>query len=269
MGAVNPNRLRWGACAWLLTLQFFVVEAVAESRYTGAYSRADDVISALGAADSAARQLMNASFVAQGALILGGALLLRPALLRGAAQVAPVLLGAAAVGVLLVGVFPTDGNATMHAIGAVLYLVGGGLGLIALAYTVRPRSEALGTALALLGLVGTAATVFFLTGVTSFLGGGGTERAAAYVLPMGLALAGVALWRLGRRPAGDLPPTRRQERELARAERAEQARRRDEALTAAARRASDAPGPGHDDSPAADDPDDDHDPWAAAPRRGD
>ncbi len=266
---MNPNRLRWGACAWLLTLQFFVVEAVAQSRFAGPYSRSDDVISALGAADSAARQLMNASFVVQGALIVAGALLLRPALLRGAARVAPVLLGAAAAGVLLVGVFPTDGNATVHAIGAVLYLVGGGLGLIALAYAVRPRSEALGTALALLGLVGTAATVFFLTGVTSYLGEGGTERVAAYVLPIGLALAGAALWRLGRRPAGDTGPTRRQERELARAERAGRDRRRDEALTAAAHRTRESTPSGDGGATAPEDTDDDRDPWAAAPRRGD
>jgi len=266
---VNPNRLRWGALAWLLTLQFFVVEAVAQSRYAGSYSRADDVISALGAADSAARQLMNASFVVQGALILAGALLLRPVLLRGAAQVAPVLLGAAAVGVLLVGVFPMDGNATIHGFGAVLYLVGGGLGLIALAYAVRPRSEALGSLLALLGLLGTAATVFFLTGVTSYLGEGGTERVAAYVLPIGLALAGAALWRLGRRPAAESGRSRRQERELARAARAERDRERDEALTAAAHRASEGTPAGEDGPPAADDTDDDRDPWAAAPRRGD
>ena len=47
MGAVNPNRLRWGACAWLLTLQFFVVETVVQLRMDG-YSRTDDVISLLG-----------------------------------------------------------------------------------------------------------------------------------------------------------------------------------------------------------------------------
>lgn len=234
MGAVTPNRLRLGACAWLLTLQFFVVEALAQSRYTGSYSRTDDVISALGAADSAASRLMNASFVVQGALILAGALLLRPVLLRGAAQVAPALLGAAAAGVLLVGVFPTDGNGTAHAIGAVLYLVGGGLGLIALAYAVRPRSEALGTLLALLGLVGTAATVFFLTGVTSYLGEGGTERVAAYVLPIGLALAGAALWRLG---ASDGTASR------------------DAGSSAVENEA--------------DDVDEDRDPWAAAPRSAD
>ena len=50
MDAVNPNRLRWGALAWLLTLQFFVVETIAQARFEGAYSRTDDVISALGAA---------------------------------------------------------------------------------------------------------------------------------------------------------------------------------------------------------------------------
>ncbi|SNR78611.1 DUF998 domain-containing protein [Blastococcus mobilis] len=232
MGDVNPNRLRWGAIAWLLTLQFFVMETLAQARYAGSYSRADDVISALGAAESAAHQLMNASFVVQAALILGGALLLRPVLLRGAAQVAPVLLGAAALGVLLVGVFPTDSSPTAHAVGAVLYLVGGGLGLIALAYAVRPRSEAVATTLALLGLIATSATVFFLTGVTAYLGEGGTERAAAYPLPLGLALAGAALWRLGRIPVDTERPSRREERERARAEREARARVRDEALAA-------------------------------------
>lgn len=252
MDAVNRNRLRWGAIAWLLTLQFFVVETIAESRFAGPYSRADDVISTLGTAGSPAAQLMNASFVVQGALILAGALLLRPLLLRAAAQAARVLLGAAAVGVVLVGVFPSDGNAGMHGTGAGLYLVGGGLGLIALAYALRPRSELLGTVLALLGLIGTAATVFFVTGITSYLGEGGMERAAAYVLPLGLALTGAVLWRLGPLDAGGRP-SRREERELARAERADQDRQRDEALEAAAR------------GPSADVPDTD-DPWAAASR---
>jgi hypothetical protein len=158
-----------------------------------------------------------------------------------------VLLGAASAGVLLVGVFPTDGNSAMHATGAVLYLVGGGLGLIALAYAVRPRSEAVGTALALLGIVGTAATVFFLTGVTRYLGEGGTERAAAYVLPIGLALAGAALWRMGGSPVSADGPTRRQERE--RAARADRDQQRDAALDTAAGRA-----PETTDGPDADDP---------------
>jgi hypothetical membrane protein len=208
---------------------------------------------------------MNASFIVQGVLILAGTLLLRPTLMRGAADVAPVLLGGAAAGVVLVGVFPTDGNSTMHAIGAVLYLLGGGLALIALAYAVRPRSEVLGTALALLGLIGTAATVFFLTGVVDHLGNGGTERAAGYVLPIALAIAGVALWRMGI-PAGspdaDDRLSRREERELLRAERAERDRERDEALEAGVRR----PVP---EATAADADGTEDDPWAGSGRRRD
>ena len=52
--------------------------------------------------------------------------------------------------------------------------------------------------------------MFFLTGVTEYLGEGGTERVAAYVIPIGLALAGSALWRLAGpgRPTG-APSARR------------------------------------------------------------
>jgi hypothetical membrane protein len=256
---VHPNRLRGGALAWLLTLQFFVVETIAQLRLDVPYSRADDTISALGTAGSPAHLLMNASFVLQAVLIAGGLVLLRPALSGGAGSSATVLLGTAAAGVLLVGVFPSDGNATLHSFGAVLYLLGGGLGLIALAYALRRRSELLGTVLALLGLVGTGMTVFFLTSVTEYLGRGGTERVAAYVLPVGLALAGAALWRLGPPDPGtpvsakETRAERRAERERVRAEQAERTRARDAALEAAARREV-AP------------QEDDEDPWAAAPR---
>ena len=96
MGAVNANRLRWGALAWVLTLQFFVVETIAQLRF-GAPTPGSTTSSATWAPPvRRRRQLMNASFVAQGALILAGALLLRPGSRRGAGRVAPVLLGAAA-----------------------------------------------------------------------------------------------------------------------------------------------------------------------------
>jgi hypothetical membrane protein len=254
MDTVTANRLRWGCLAWVLTLQFFVVETIAEVRFGGSYSRIDHVISDLGAAGSPAAALMNASFVLQAALIFAGTLLLRPALGGTAGRVAPVLLELSAAGVLLVGVFPSDGNAGLHATGAVLHLVGGGLGLIALAYALRPRAEVLGTALALLGLVGTAMTVFFIAGVTAYLGEGGTERAAAYVVPIGLALAGAALWRLGGSPeAASRTATRR-------AERAERERARDEALEAAAHRPAAALPQEPDDGA-------DDDPWASPTRR--
>jgi hypothetical membrane protein len=270
---VNPNRLRAGACAWLLTLQFFVVEAIAAARVPG-YSYATDTISALGGLASPAHRLMDASFVLQGVLILTGALLLRPALRGRGARVAPILLAVSAVGVVLVGIFPLDTYTRMHAAGAVLHLVGAGLGLLALAYGLRPRSEALGTTVVLLGLVSTAMTVFFLVGVTDYLGRGGTERGAAYALPIALALTGGFLWRFGVATEATTARqlARREEREL----RTQRDAERDAALQAAAERAaaghtaeqpavSGAADP-HEDLDA--DPDlDPDDPWATPGRR--
>jgi hypothetical membrane protein len=266
---VTDSRYRWGGLAWVLTLQFFVVEAIAASQY-GGYSYSSDVISDLGTADSAARLLMNASFVLQGLLIAAGALLLGPGLSGTGGRLARVLLIIAGLGVLLVGVFPSDGNATVHEIAAGAHFLGGGIGLIALAYGVRPRSEALGTVLAVLGLVGVIGTIFFGSVVFLGLGEGGMERVAVYVLPIGLTIAGIALWRQKDdwlQPATSAgTPSRRQLREGARVERAQQAAERDAALEAAARRAeepSPAPArPTDDDEPDDFDPED---PWA--PRR--
>jgi hypothetical protein len=136
----------------------------------------------------------------------------------------------------VVGVVPLDADGQVHAAGAVAYLVGSSLGLLALAHALRPRSELLGSALALLGVVATAMSVFFLLGITRYLGEGGTERAAAYLLPIGLAIAAAGIWRTGRDPGDDRRdgPTRRelraQERAAERAEAAERAAERNAAL---------------------------------------
>jgi hypothetical membrane protein len=251
----------------VLTLQFFVVEAIVALRWSG-YSYADNVISDLGSSLSPAHRAMNASFVVQAALILAGVVLLLPAVRGRAARVAQVVLGPTAVGVLLVGVFPEDSSTVMHDLGAILYLAGSAIGLLALAYALRPRSELLGSVLAVLGLAGAATTVFFVMDVTQFLGRGGTERVAADVLPVGLTITAIALWRLARGGAAlpDAPaagPSRSELRAEARAERAERERERDEALEAAARRRAEAP----TDARATDDDLDPDDPWAAPTRR--
>jgi len=270
-GRVRGNRLSWGALAWVLTLQFFVVETIVGLQYPG-YSWSDDVISDLGSALSPAHRVMNASFVLQAALILAGVLLLLPALRGTAARIAQIFLGIAAAGVLLVAVFPEDSSTTGHDIGAIAYLAGGAIGLLALAYAVRPRSEALGTAVAVLGLAGAATTVFFLTDVTQSLGRGTTERIAGYVLPVALALTGIVLWRMahGAATLPDAPagPTRREVREEARAERARREAERDAALEAAAQRHDRATAPtAPSGAPAEDDDFDPEDPWARSRRR--
>jgi hypothetical membrane protein len=287
---VSGNRLRWGALGWVLTLQFFVVEAVVALQWRS-YSYAGDVISDLGSSHSPAPRLMNASFVVQAALILLGVGLVLPALRGAAVRVAQVFLTVAAIGVALVAVFPEDGNGTLHDIGAIGYLGGGAIGLIALAYAVRPRSEPVATVLAVLGLAGAATTVFFLTDITQYLGRGGTERIAAYVLPVGLTVAAVTLWRMTRGgvelAATVVRPSRRELRAQARQEQAERERERDAALEAAAgRRAGTATGALPSERSAAGDPDPDDldpddldpddldpddldpdDPWAAPGRR--
>jgi peptidoglycan/LPS O-acetylase OafA/YrhL len=175
--------------------------------------------------------------------------------------VATVLLVVSAIGVALVGIFPLDTHTRLHAAGAVLHLVGAGLGLLALAYGLRPRSEALGTTLVLLGLVGTAMTVFFLVGVTDYLGRGGTERGAAYVLPIALALTGGYLWRFG--VSTDATDARQVARRAERELRAERKAERDAALEAAAQRAESSRAEAHVPDPDLD-PDD---PWATPGRR--
>lgn len=265
---MTDSRYRWGGLAWVLTLQFFVVEAIAALQY-GSYSYSADVISDLGTAASPARLLMNASFLAQGLLIAAGAVLLRPGLSGAGGRLARALLVVAGLGVFLVGLFPSDGNTTIHTIAAGAHFLGGGIGLIALAYGVRPRSEALGTALALLGLVGVIATILFASAVFVGLGEGGMERMAGYVVPIGLSVAGAALWRQqDDRPAAtdaEGAPSRRQLREEDRAERARRAAERDAALEGAVRRpAPDPTPPGTQTADDADDFDPD-DPWA--PRR--
>ena len=252
------SRLRWGALAWLLTLQFFVAETIAQLRFPGPYSRVEDVISDLGAGGSPAASLMNASFVLQGVLIVAGALLLRPVLPRSGGRLATVLLSVAGAGVLVVGVVPLDADGQVHAAGAVAYLIGGSAGLLALAHALRPRSELLGSLLALLGVVATAMSVFFLAGITRYLGEGGTERAAAYLLPVGLALAVAGLWRIRAAPTGPAPggasaeqPSRRQvraqERAAERAEAARHAAERDTALERYADGPPDGPSDGEED----------------------
>ncbi|MGX5655474.1 DUF998 domain-containing protein [Geodermatophilus nigrescens] len=279
MGRVPRKRIAGGALAWVLTLQFFVVETIVQLRSPLPYSRSADVISALGDATRPGAALMNTSFVVQAALIGAGAVALLPALRGRAARPAVGLLGAAALGVLLVGVFPRLTSPALHTTGAVLHLVAGGLGIIALAYAVRPWSEALGTTLALGGLFATAMTVFYGAGVVELLGEGGTERAAAYVLPIALALTGPSLWWLTRTRSEPVTgPTRRQrraaEREEERLARARRSAERDDALAAAARRRESprtaADGPRHGDDDAHDDAHDDldpDDPWAGPRRR--
>jgi hypothetical membrane protein len=192
---------RLGAILWIACVQFFLAEQVVRRAWTIPYSFATNYVSDLGATGCSAlvcspwHTLMNASFVLQGILIAGGAVLTwkRWNLLG---RVGMALLVVCGLGVLVVGFVPEDGNAGLHRLGAALHFLGGGLGLITVGFTLRRSgfgliSMAIGLAVVWVTLVlGQGDSVW----VRQF-GVGAVERVAAYGIAGWMAMAGGWLWR--------------------------------------------------------------------------
>lgn len=204
--------MRTGAALWIGTLQFFVVEAVVQSRWPTHYDRRNYYISDLGALHcsrasdgrfvcSPWHALMNASFVAQGALIAGGALLLHHvwaiSSTRWQASTATALLASAGVGIALVGLAPEDTVHAVHAAGAAANFAAGNAGLLMLLFVGRGASRPLpllsGVWAGVLGAVGLAALASFLTGSYWGLGVGGIERVIAYPVPAALPVVAIGV----------------------------------------------------------------------------
>jgi hypothetical membrane protein len=206
---------------WVGTLQFFLVETAVQSRWVVPYDRRTYYISDLGALHcgivdgrdvcSPWHTAMNVSFVVQGLLIGGGAILLRPLWRQGSrgrkAATTTALLVTAGAGVALVGLAPEDAVPPVHVLGAVANFTAGNAGLIMLALgggaamSPRwPRVLAAGWAGGL-GAVGLAALATSVAGADWGLGVGGIERVIAYPLPAALPVvaAGILLARRGRR----------------------------------------------------------------------
>jgi hypothetical membrane protein len=200
---------------WVGTLQFFLVETAVQSRWVIPYDRRNYYISDLGALHCATvdagrdvcspwHAAMNASFVVQGLLISGGAVLLRPMWRQGLrgrkAAMTTALLVTAGAGVALVGLAPEDAAPSVHVLGAVANFTAGNAGLIMLALSgaaagdsVRwPHVLTAGWA-GVLGTVGLAALASFVAGAHWGLGVGGIERVIAYPLPAALPVVAVGL----------------------------------------------------------------------------
>ena len=202
-------RGRLGAALWMLCVQFFVAEQVVSRAWAVPYSFTRNYVSDLGAVGcgvhdglavcSPLHGWMNASFVLQGLLIAGGALLLRRMFATGRGySVGLGLLVVAGAGVLVVGLAPEDVHSALHVSGAVAHFVCGGAGMVVLGVTMArdaQRSTAGGwfsvglgvavlAATALLGLPNTAAwsTLGWQVGVV--------ERVPAYAIPLWLAAMG-------------------------------------------------------------------------------
>ena len=207
----NGTRIRLGAFAWLLAIQFFVAQVVVASAWTRPFSLATGYISDLGTTTcgpyptdsdkivcSPWHAGMNASFVVVGLTMVVGAALARDGFNPGRNRgVGLALIAVAGLGVLAVGLFPQNENYPLHAAGAGINFVTGNVGLILLGRTGlagRPARvfQILSVALGVAGLV---ATVLFGSHYTLGLGAGSVERVAAYSVTIWQILAGAALWR--------------------------------------------------------------------------
>ncbi len=185
-------------------LQYFATEAIAATGYRGGYSFRRNFISDLGAvrcADGAGcsplHALMNASFLLQGVLILGGAILVWPLFPRGMARLGLGLVAASGLGVAVVGLAPEDAAPGWHYLGAAenLLLSNAGAALIGAALLREKRApRAVGLLSLGFGLIGLVGLAGLASRFDLGLGAGGIERIAAYPFP--LWLAGMGAWLL-------------------------------------------------------------------------
>ncbi|MES3035804.1 MAG: DUF998 domain-containing protein [Gemmatimonadota bacterium] len=212
MSTAASPAVRTGAIAWLLAIQFFVAQVVVASAWPRPFSLRFDYISDLGNTTCGAypagsshfvcspwHVVMNLSFMLLGVTMVLGAWLTRDAFPVGWVRtLARALFAAAGVGVLVVGIYPENGDNARHVLGAGLNFVAGNIAMIVfgLALAQRPGEQRALTAFSLIaGTVGFVATLLFVSGHYLGIGLGGMERVAAYPMTVWQIVAGVSLMR--------------------------------------------------------------------------
>jgi hypothetical membrane protein len=199
-----------GALAWLLALQFFVIQGVVQSAWTTPFSLAHNMISDLARvtcgplprapgienACSPRHALMNVSIILNGLLIPAGAVLTRS--LWPATRVmtlALAMIALTAPGHVMVGLFPSDTGPLGHMIsaGSILALGNPGMVLAGIAAWRDRRGQALVSLL--LGLTGVTGTILFLFLIDPGIGLGGMERVAFYPLTIWCGIQGGVMLR--------------------------------------------------------------------------
>jgi hypothetical membrane protein len=203
----TSNRQRVSAAAaWLSAgLAYLTLEAVAAEAFRPHYSYARDLISDLGipSGNSPLAWLMNTAFGVQGSLFLVGAILTVRAVAPRKAGLFVALAAANAVGNLLIAAFHSgpashaNGTAWVHAIGAVLAIVGGNAAILAGSRIVSGWHRKVSVALGAFGLLSFVLFVIELK-ASSALPLGVWERCSVYSITAWQLLT--AAWLLSRRP---------------------------------------------------------------------
>ena len=139
---------------------------------------------------------MNASFVIVGITMAAGALLTRRAFRSGwQGSLAAVLFVAAGIGVILVGLYPENENATTHLAGAAVNFVAGNTALMLFGFALpasSPRRWLRWFSIAA-GFAGLLATMLIASHRDLGLGPGTIERCAAYTTSSWQIVAGLVL----------------------------------------------------------------------------
>ena len=204
------NRRLAGAAAWILSLQFFVIQGVVQSAWTTPFSLAHNMISDLAretcgpllrapgidTACSPWHPLMNASIILNGILIPLGVLWTRswwPK--RRAMTIALAMIALTGPGHFLVGFFPSDTGPLGHLIGAGSILALGNPGMVVGGLAAWRERRGNAVASLLLGLTGITGTLLFLYLVDLGIGLGGMERVAFYPLTLWCGFQGIVIAR--------------------------------------------------------------------------
>lgn len=182
------SQIRIGAIFWLLTMEFFIAQAVAQSAFAG-YSLLDMDISLLGVTSCASAEacsplhwVFNAGIFINGALVVLGVWFTRTLWPQGWLTTTAlwILAVGGGDGSMLVGLAPLDVNLPVHMLGAVLALGVAGLGMLAMAavmWRVRPPFAFYTLAT---GVVTLLAFVVYGAGIDPGIGRGTLERIAAW-----------------------------------------------------------------------------------------
>lgn len=188
------SQIRLGAIFWLLTVEFFIAQAIAQSVFPG-YSLVHMDISLLGltacnGADQAItgpvcsplNLVFNAGMAINGALVVLGVWFTRKLWPAGALTTMALWLLAVGGGdgSILVGLFPLDVLQPMHMIGAILALCVAGFGMLAFAAALWQHYRGFALYTLATGLITLLAFVFYALEFYLGLGRGTMERLAAW-----------------------------------------------------------------------------------------
>ncbi len=193
-----------GGLCWILTLEFFVGQAIAQLAWTGApYSLTNNEISDLGVTVcetvkgdylcSPLHNVMNVSFVLAGIFILLGLYFTRHAWPKGrVTRIGLSFLVFAGLGKITVGLSPENVDPTAHIIGSLGFIFSG-VGLVLLGRGLRQWRRWVANLSLVLGIISIIGSLLLFPALALNHDGGAAERLADYPMFVWFSVLGVCL----------------------------------------------------------------------------